>query len=59
MDDKISELKKQLDLILENYAVDKVKSDSGGNRRSKKGILTKDIYSKIIQFAIEETGLDF
>ena len=59
MDDKISELKKQLDLILENYAVDKVKSDSGGNRRSKKGILTKDIYSKIIQFAIEEIGLDF
>ena len=28
MDDKISELKKQLDLILENYAVDKVKSES-------------------------------
>ena len=50
MDDKISELKKQLDLILENYAVDKVKNDSGGNRRSKKGILTKDIYLKIIQF---------
>ncbi len=58
MEEKILELKKELDLLLENYAVDKVEKDSGGKRRSSKAILTQDIYGKIINFAISESGLD-
>ena len=59
MEEKILELKKELDSILENYAVDKVLSDTGGSRRASKSILTRDIYKKIINFAIAESGGDF
>ena len=59
MEEKILKLKRELDLILSNYAVDKNEIDSGGKRRAKKGILTRNIYGKIIKLAIEESGLDF
>ena len=59
MEEKILELKKELDSILKNYAVDKVLSDTGGSRRASKSILTRDIYKKIINFAIAESEGDF
>jgi len=59
MEEKILELKRELDLILTDYSVDKVGSDTGGKRRASKGILTRNIYSKIINFVIKETGLNF
>ena len=59
MEEKILELKKELDSILKNYAVDKVLSDTGGSRRASKSILTRNIYKKIINFAIAESEGDF
>tara|TARA_B110000037_G_C16947228_1_gene435265 strand:- start:148 stop:831 length:684 start_codon:yes stop_codon:yes gene_type:complete len=58
MDEKILKLKNEIDLDLDNY-VDKEKQSTGGQRRASKGILTQDIYTKIINFAIDESGLDF
>ena len=49
MEDKILELKKQLDLLLEDYAVDKVEKDSGGKRRSSKANLTENIFHRHIE----------
>ena len=37
MEEKILELKRELDLILSNYAVDQVAKESGGQRRASKG----------------------
>ena len=59
MEEKILELKRELDLILSNYAVDQVAKESGGSRRASKGILTRKIYEKIIKFAINESKVNF
>jgi len=59
MEEKILELKRELDLILSNYAVDQVAKESGGRRRASKGILTRLIYEKIIKFAINESKVNF
>ena len=59
MEEKILELKRELDLILSNYAVDQVAKESGGQRRASKGILTRIIYEKIIKFAIKESKVNF
>ena len=59
MEEKILELKRELDLILYDYAVDQVAKESGGSRRASKGILTRKIYEKIIKFAINESKVNF
>jgi len=58
MEENILKLKNEIDLDLDNY-VNKKKEATGGQRRASKGILTRDIYTKIINFAINESGLDF
>lgn len=59
MEEKILKLKRELDLILSNYAVDQVVKESGGQRRASKGILTRKIYEKIIRYAIHESKVNF